>query len=199
MQHRLVLALVCAAFAGVVRIGAAPLDHPALSLQIGKLVLSSDEAWSGGKLSGSLAADFPVSATIAPTVVLGTSRGLHAVFGDENVELTSDYLVGAVRVTPRPDGAVRAYLLAGYGLLRANAREDVTDPYSGRISVYEHSSTGGTALLAVGMAVAVPESRLAFVAEISSIVPHTSTSGFGSGSVPGQILATAGIRVTLGR
>jgi hypothetical protein len=199
MQHCLVLALVCATLACAATISAAPLDHPALSLQIGKPILSSDEAWSGGKLSGNLAVDFPVSATIAPAVVLGTSRAIHAVFGHENVELSSDYLVGAVRVTSRPNGAVRAYLLAGYGLLRADAREDVTDPYSGRISVYRHSSTGGTAVLAVGMVVAIPESRLAFVAEISSLVPHTSTPGFGSGSVPGQILATAGVRVALGR
>jgi hypothetical protein len=199
MQHCHGLALVCATLAGVAAISAAPLDHPALSLQIGKQILSSDEAWSGGKLSGSLAGDFPISATIAPAVVLGTSGAIHAVFGHNTVELTSDYLVAAVRVTSRPDREVRAYLLAGYGLLRAHTRETDIDPYSGEISASRHSSTGGTAMVAVGMVVAIPARPIAFVAEISSLVPQTSMPGSESGSIPSQILATAGVRVSFGR
>lgn len=201
MRHRLVPALVCAVLAAPATISAAPPDRPALSLQIGRLVATSDADWSGGDLSGNVAVDFPVSATFAPVLVLGTSRRIRGWYPHEQVELTSDYLVAAVRLTSRPQGASRsrAFLLVGYGLLQATARHYVSNYTPPLNQVFRFSGTGGTAVFGVGVIIPIPKSRLALVGDVSGLLPQTSLPGGGPSTVPSQFLATAGVRVTLGR
>ncbi len=201
MQHRLVPALVCAVLAAAATISAAPLDGPTLSLQIGRLVATSDADWSGGDLSGNVAVDFPVSTTFAPVLVLGTSRGIRGDYPHESVELTNTYLVAAIRLTSRPQGASRsrAYVLVGYGLLQATARHDVRNYTPPLTEVFQYSGTGGTAVLGVGVIIPIPESRVAVVGEVSGLLPQTSLPGGGSNTVPSQFLASVGVRVALGR
>jgi hypothetical protein len=202
MQHGLVRALVCAAFAAVATVNAAPLDRPALSLQIGRLIATSDAVWRGGDLSGNVAIDFPVSAAFAAVVALGTSRGIRGGdYSHESVELTNTYLVAAIRLTSTPQGAShsRAFVLVGYGLLQATARHEVsnyTPPFS---QAFRNSGTGGTAVFGVGLIVPIPRSRLAVVGEVSGLLPQTTVPGGGSHTAPSQFLATAGVRVALGR
>lgn len=200
MRRRLVPALVCAGSVGVASISAAPLSGPTLSLQLGKRLIVSDTEWSGGDLSGNVAVDFPVSATIATVMIMGTSRGMHTVYPHESLELTCDYLVAAVRFTSRSQGVIPAYFLVGYGLLQAKTRDEVNYfGYEGSSSVFRYSGTGGTAFVAAGLIVAIPGSRVAIVGEFSALVPQVNVPGGGLSNVPTQFLATAGLRVALGR
>lgn len=197
MQHRFVAALVLAALAGVANISAAPPDGPILSLQLAKLLQTSDANWSGGGLAGSVAVDLPVSATFAPVLVVGALPGLRAGYAHENDELTCDYLVAAVRFTSKPQGAISAYFLVGYGVLRAATRDEVFDESSTWVDRY--SRTGGTGLLAAGVIVPIHDGRLAIVGEVSALLPQTGVPGGGLSKIPQQILAAVGVRVALGR
>ena len=193
---------MCAVLAVVATISAAPPDPPALSLQVGRLIATSDANWGGGDLSGNVAVDFPVSATFAPALVLGTSRGIRGWYPHEQVELTNTYLVAAIRLTSAPQGAscTRAYFLAGYGLLQATALHYVSNYTPPLSQVFRHSGTGGTAVFGVGVIVPILNNRLAVVGEVSGLFPQTRLPGGGSDTAaPSQFLATGGIRVSLGR
>ena len=201
MLHRFVLVLVLAgvAPAGAAAAGTAPGAGPAVTLQLGTLVTTSDGDWNGGDLSGAAAVDFRAPGRVSPVVVLGTSRGMRASFPHEEEELSCGYLVAAVRLTATSEGGIPVYLLAGYGMLRATVRDEFGYWPSGERAVYWRSNNGGTALLAAGFIVPVRGSRLAIVGEVSALLPQTGVPGGGASRVPRQALASVGVRVAVGR
>ena len=198
MQHRsglIVLAVTSVAVTGAI---AAEPDRPALTVLLG-LPVAVDGRWDGGSLSGSAGFDRPLSARLAAVFIAGAARGIAVDLPHEEAEANSTYLVAGLRATAHPEDTTRLYLLAALGLLRADLREQVSGYPLPETLLVRSSSTGTTALFAAGAIAAIPRSRCSVVLEASYLVPWTSAPGHVGGKVPSPLLATAGLRIALGR
>jgi len=173
---------------------AAEPERPSLTLELGKPI-AAGEPWHAGSLSGNVCLDLPFSPHLATVFAVGTVRGVIEDVEHDTVEIDSAYLVAGVRYTSDAADGARIYVLGAVGALRARSRDEFT--YGDSRTVTDDSAIGATAQLAAGVIVAIPRSRFAIGGELSFLAPSTSAPGGLGGRVPGQLLLTAGARITL--
>ncbi len=193
-----VVASACATVAAAAACAAEP-DRPALTVLLG-WPSATASGWGGGTMAGAVSIDRPFSQRVAAVIVSGTARGVHGeVPPHQEIELASTYLVAGLRFSAETAAGPRVYALAAVGALRADVRDRVSGWPVPETYVVRDSSTGAAALLGAGAIFAIPRSRCSVVADVSYLAPRLKVPAGVGGSVPAQLVATAGVRVALGR